>query len=135
VVSVYFTSACFAFYGDWLSGLLSGRPSWFLVFISFTWLKIATMDEAEITKRFNNYISTKALEGYTIVDKNESEHTCVLSKQGKKVNHILHAFLTFITLGFWLFVWLFIYFTSGKDTRIRVSYDSSGNLVEEKIKS
>lgn len=93
------------------------------------------MDKAELSKRFNNYISTKALEGYTVIDKNESEHVCVLNKQGKKVNHVLHAALTFFTLGFWSIIWLIIYFTTGKEIRIRVSFDSSGNLVEEKIQS
>ena len=91
------------------------------------------MDKSDVTKRFNNYISTKALKGYIVVDKNESEFVCVLSKPAKKMNHVLHLILTIITFGMWFIVWIVLYFTSGKETRVRGSFDSTGNLVEEKM--
>ena len=48
------------------------------------------MENLERKKRFDTYVSTKALEGYTIVDKNSENLTAVLKKEGSKVNNTLH---------------------------------------------
>ncbi|MBI1780732.1 MAG: hypothetical protein HYR66_05125 [Sphingobacteriales bacterium] len=82
---------------------------------------------------FNSYISTKALEGYVVVDKNESAFTAVLSKPPEKVNHVLHGLITLFTCV-WGIVWIVLANKAKSGTRIRVSFDSSGNLVEEKMK-
>ena len=55
------------------------------------------MENSERKKRFDNYISNKALEGYIIVDKNQENLSAVLKKDAEKVNHTLHAILTLIT--------------------------------------
>jgi len=91
------------------------------------------MDRTEAVRRFNNYISTKTLEGYTVVDKNESALIAVLAKQGDKVNHTLHAIMTVFTMCFWAPVWLYLATQAKKGGRIRVSIDESGNLNEEKV--
>ncbi len=88
----------------------------------------------ENLKRFNDYISRKALDGYIIVDKNPANLVAVLQKEGKKINHILHLILTFFTFGLWGIVWAVLYFTNKPGDRIRVSFDESGNIVEEKMK-
>lgn len=93
------------------------------------------MDNQERKKRFDNYISTKALEGYTVVDKNSENLTAVLKKQGEKVNHTLHGIITLLTCGSWGLVWLILHLRAKKDSRIRVSIDDSGNLVEEEVKN
>ena len=93
------------------------------------------MENQERKKRFDNYISTKALEGYTVVDKNSENLTAVLKKEGEKVNHTLHGIITFLTCGAWGLVWLPLHLRAGKDSRIRVSIDDSGNLVEEEVKN
>ena len=93
------------------------------------------MDNQERKKRFDNYISTKALEGYTIVDKNSENLTAVLKKEGEKVNHTLHGIITLLTCGSWGLVWLILHLRAKKDSRIRVSIDDSGNLVEEEVKN
>ncbi len=90
------------------------------------------MDRTEAVRRFNNYISTKTLEGYTVVDKNESALIAVLAKQGDKVNHTLHAILTLVTC-IWGIVWIVKATQAKKAVRIRVSIDESGNLNEEKV--
>lgn len=90
------------------------------------------MDRTEAVRRFNNYISTKTLEGYTVVDKNESGLVAVLAKQGNKVNHLLHGVLTLFTC-IWGIVWIMKASEAKKGGRIRVSIDESGNLNEEKV--
>ena len=93
------------------------------------------MDNQERKKRFDNYISTKALEGYTVVDKNSENLTAVLKKEGEKFNHTLHGIITLVTCGGWGLVWLILHLRAKKDSRIRVSIDDSGNLVEEEVKN
>lgn len=92
------------------------------------------MEINERKKRFDTYVSTKALEGYTVVDKNSENLTAVLKKEGEKVNHILHGIITLCTCGFWGIVWLILHLKAKKDSRIRVSIDDSANLVEEEVK-
>jgi hypothetical protein len=92
------------------------------------------MENNEVTKRFDDYISRKTFEGYTIMDKNSSNHSATLKKEGAKFNHTLHAILTFFTC-FWGIVWLIKWNGRTKDSRIRVSFDNSGNLIEEEVKN
>ncbi len=84
-------------------------------------------------KRFDSYVSQKALQGWSIVDRNNDTLTAVLEKEGEKVNHILHAILTLITCV-WGIVWIILYTRAEKAQRMRVSFDDSGNLVEENVK-
>lgn len=93
------------------------------------------MENQERKKRFDNYISTKALEGFTVVDKNSENLTAVLKKDGEKVNHTLHGIITLLTCGWWGIGWFILHNRSKKDSRIRISIDDSGNLVEEEVKS
>lgn len=57
------------------------------------------MENLERKKRFDTYVSTKALEGYTIVDKNSENLTAVLKKEGSKVNNTLHGLITLFSCG------------------------------------
>lgn len=92
------------------------------------------MENQERKKRFDSYISTKALEGYIVVDKNSESLIAVLKKEGTKLNNTLHGIITFITCGSWGIVWLILYLKNKKESRIRVSIDDSGNLIEEEVK-
>ncbi len=87
---------------------------------------------AENKKRFDNYVSSKALEGFTIVDKNSEALIAVLKKSGPSVNHLLHGALTFLTC-FWGIVWYVRVNQAKKELKIRVSIDDSGNLIEETV--
>lgn len=90
------------------------------------------IDKQEMEERFNRKISSLTLSGWTIVDKNEKRLECVLSKK-KEVNHILHGLLTFFTCV-WGIVW-YMKYKEGKEKRVRISFDSTGNLLEEKVSS
>jgi hypothetical protein len=92
------------------------------------------MESSERKKRFDNYVSTKALEGYLIVDKNSENLVAVLKKEGDKINNTLHAIITVATCGAWSIWWLILYFKTKKSSTLRVTIDDSGNLVEEEVK-
>ena len=87
----------------------------------------------ENKKRFDNYVSSKALEGFSIVDKNSEALIAVLKKSAKPVNHLLHGLITAGTCGFWGIVWIIMIIQSKKEIKIRVSIDESGNLIEETV--
>jgi hypothetical protein len=90
------------------------------------------MEIPERKKRFDNYVSTKALEGYIVVDKNSESLTAVLKREGEKINNTVHFILTLFTC-FWGIVWYIKYSKAKKNSTIRVSIDDSGNLIEEEI--
>lgn len=95
-------------------------------------------------QRFNDYISKKTFEGYNIVDKNEASLTAVLEKKGstevkndEKKFTFMDILLTLFTGGIWLIIWIIkkpstTSSSTSTPSRIRVSFDSSGNLIEEK---
>ena len=78
------------------------------------------MENSERKKRFDNYISNKALEGYIIVDKNQENLSAVLKKDAEKVNHTLHAILTLITC-LWGIVWIIKYNQAGKNQEFELA--------------
>ena len=94
----------------------------------------------ENIERFSNAISTRALEGYRILDRNDRSLKAVLEKSGvekKEFNHTLHLVLTVFTCV-WGIVWLilFILHNKNKDVkgkRLRISIDSQNNLIEEEV--
>jgi hypothetical protein len=90
------------------------------------------MENLERKKRFDNYVSTKALEGYVVVDKNSESLIAVLKREGKGFNHTLHFIITLFTC-FWAIGWIILYNKSKKNSTIRISIDESGNLVEEEV--
>ncbi len=88
---------------------------------------------SENRKRFDGYISSKALEGFNVVDKNTESLVAVLKKTPEPVNHTLHAILTLATCFFWGIVWIIKIIQAKKEIKIRVSIDESGNLIEETV--
>ena len=92
----------------------------------------ATYDEK--FQRFSNIISTKTMQGFMVADRNDKLLVAVLVKEGTKVNHLLHFLISCITCGFWIFVWAWLALIKNKEQRVRISIDSGGNLLEEKIK-
>lgn len=87
----------------------------------------------ERVERLSRIVAAKTLEGWTVVDRNEREAWAVLDLPGKPVNHTLHAIISIFSCGLWLIVWLILSLTQRKQQRIRVSIDSYGNLLEEKV--
>lgn len=62
---------------------------------------------------------------------NRSDFQATIAK-GKEVSHILHLFLTIITLGIWLIFWLGLGVLGGVKRRM-ISVDDYGNIVEQKL--
>ena len=87
----------------------------------------------ERTERMARIVSSKTLEGWTVVDRNDRDASSVLMLPGKPVNHLLHFLVGVFTCGLWWVVWLILVLTQQKEQRMRVSVDSYGNLLEEKI--
>ena len=87
----------------------------------------------ERLQRLSQYISRKTLEGYTVVDKDEREVWVVLDKAAKPVNHVLHLLLTVFTCFIWLLIWGAMAAAQKKQSRIRASIDTYGNLLEERV--
>ena len=46
---------------------------------------------------------------------------------GGKINHVLHAILSLLTLGFWLIIWLLIVLTS-KPSRVLLTVNEAGEI-------
>lgn len=47
----------------------------------------------------------------------------------RRVNHVVHAILSILTFGLWLFVWLLLAAT-GRDTRMTLNVDGYGRVFE-----
>jgi hypothetical protein len=88
----------------------------------------------EKLQRFSNMVSTKTMQGFMVADRNDKTLTAVLIKQAEKINHLLHFVITVFTCGWWGIAWIIIYFTKGREHRVRITIDSAGNAIEEKIK-
>lgn len=83
--------------------------------------------------RWANAISQRTLQGYRVIDRNDSALVAVLEKEGETVNHTLHAILTIFTCLAWAIVWAVMAGTAKKTTRIRISVDPIGQILEEKV--
>ncbi|MHC0444175.1 hypothetical protein ACWA1F_02130 [Flavobacterium sp. 3-218] len=82
--------------------------------------------------RFYEIIAAKTRNGFVITEQNEKLPYVVLSKEKKAVNHTFHFFLSIITLGFWLIVWIYLTITFSRKKDILVAVDEDGNLFEDK---
>jgi len=87
----------------------------------------------ERNDRFARAVSTRTLQGWNIVDRNDVDLMAVLMLPGKPVNHVLHALITIFTCGLWAIVWIIMAMIQKREQRIRISIDSSGNLLEEAL--
>ena len=87
----------------------------------------------ERNDRFARAVSTRTLQGWNIVDRNDVDLEAVLMLPGKPVNHILHALISIFTCGLWAIAWIIFAITQKREQRIRISIDSSGNILEEAL--
>jgi hypothetical protein len=69
------------------------------------YLKRVELSESDRKKILDELILMKIGRGATEITR--SDYQVVLS-YGGKANHVLHGILSLLTLGLWLFVWLFI---------------------------
>jgi hypothetical protein len=61
----------------------------------------------------------------------QSDFQAVLTN-GKKVNHVLHFLIGFITVGLWWLVWIALAITGG-EKREMVTVDDYGNVAVQKL--
>jgi hypothetical protein len=52
--------------------------------------------------------------------------------KGKEISHVLHLFLTLLTVGIWLIFWLGLGVAGGVKRRM-ITVDEYGNVVEQKL--
>ena len=91
----------------------------------------ASLSATERTERLSRLVSSRTLEGWVVVDRNDRDASAVLMSPGKPVNHILHFLIGLVTCGVWWIVWIILVLTQKKEKRVRLSIDQYGNLLEE----
>ena len=87
-------------------------------------------ETTNLKEKLDKKISDYTFNGWRIVDKNENRVECIL-EYGGNYNWLLHCILTLVTI-IWGFIWYYQY-KNHRKRRIRISYDNSGNYLEEKI--
>ena len=87
-------------------------------------------ETSNLQEKLDKKISDYTFNGWRIVDKNENRVECIL-EYGGHYNWLLHCILTLVTI-IWGFIWYYQY-KKNKKRRMRISYDNSGNYLEEKI--
>ena len=93
----------------------------------------AAISQQDRQERLSRLVSSRTLEGWVVVDRNDRDASAVLMLPGKPVNHLLHFLVGIFTCGLWWIVWLILILTQKKEQRMRVSIDQYGNLLEETI--
>ncbi|NQW74188.1 MAG: hypothetical protein HQ451_01265 [Candidatus Planktophila sp.] len=83
--------------------------------------------DAEKANKLAMAISTEVSKGWRV--ESQSAVQAILVK-GKNINHTLQIFLSIITLGVWLFVYVPTYLTNRRQTKI-VRVDDFGNTLFE----
>lgn len=91
----------------------------------------APVSRDERLERLSRIVSTRTLEGYSVVDRNDQAVSAVLNRPGKPVNHVLHGIISIFTCGLWAIVWIILALTQRREQRVRLSIDQYGNLLEE----
>ncbi|UWY29486.1 hypothetical protein [Flavobacterium sp. TR2] len=82
--------------------------------------------------RFYEIIAAKTRSGFVITEQNEKLPYVVLSKEKKTINHTFHLFLSVLTFGFWLMIWIYLFIKFSRKKDILVAVDEDGNLFEDK---
>jgi hypothetical protein len=83
-------------------------------------------------KKFSIMLSEKLKSGFVIIEQNDKLPYAVLRKEGNKINHFLNFFFCCLTLGMWLFVYIYITLVSSKAKTILIAIDEDGNTYEDK---
>ncbi|MBZ4036021.1 hypothetical protein K6T82_14700 [Flavobacterium sp. 17A] len=98
-------------------------------------MKSYALSDEKNLDRFYEIIAAKTRNGFVITEHNEKLPYVVLSKEKKIINHNLHLFLSIITFGFWLMVWIYMILKFSRKKDILVAVDEDGNLFEDKCLS
>jgi len=98
-------------------------------------MKSYSLSNEKNLDRFYEIIAAKTRNGFVITEHNEKLPYVVLSKEKKIISHKLHFFLSIITFGFWLIVWMYLILKFSHKNDILVAVDEDGNLFEDKCLS
>jgi len=85
--------------------------------------------------RFYEIIAAKTRNGFVIKEHNEKLPYVILTKEKKAINHALHFFISCMTLGLWLIIWIYFTLSFSRKKDILVAVDEDGNLFEDKCLS
>ncbi|MFN8187423.1 MAG: hypothetical protein U0R69_10130 [Gaiellales bacterium] len=88
---------------------------------------LQTADERKAT--LDRSLQLHGAQGWRIETRSDFQATIA---KGKEVSHLLHLFLTLITLGIWLIFWLGLGVLGGVKRRM-ITVDEYGNVVEQKL--
>jgi len=88
---------------------------------------IKTADERKAT--LDRTLQLWGARGWRI--ENRSDFQATVAK-GKEISHLLHLFLTLITVGLWLILWLVLGVVGGVKRRM-ITVDEYGNVVEQRL--
>lgn len=83
-------------------------------------------------RQYTNTLANKMHKGFVFVERNEKLPFTVLSKKGVKVNHSINFMIFCVTLGLWIFPWIYMSNISSKEKKILIAIDEDGNTFEQK---
>lgn len=86
-------------------------------------------NEVATRQNMDNAVTNQVAAGYRVESQTASQSVLV---KGKRVNHALHAIVTFFTMGFWAPFWLAIALLGG-EKRIILRTDDSGNVLHQSV--
>lgn len=94
--------------------------------------EIILQDVSEVQKKnFYFTLKNKIADGFVILEQNDKLPYIVLRREKQQVDHLFNFVLCCITLGLWLFVWLYHARVSAKPREIIIAIDEDGNIFEE----
>jgi hypothetical protein len=84
----------------------------------------------ERSERLDAAIIELVQHGARVEARSATQAVIVTGKRASTAVHILHFFLTLLTFGVWVFVWI-LYALSRRETRETLSVDSYGNVTSD----
>lgn len=80
-------------------------------------------------EQLSRAVQAEVVAGWKVQSQGEFE---VVLVRGGRPNHVLHAILTFFTIGLWALVWILLALTMRESRRI-VSVDEFGNVRNQQV--
>ena len=82
--------------------------------------------------KFQQRLSNKIQSGFRIIEQNNKLPYVVLCRERKNIDHSYYLFLSCITVGIWLLVWVYVLINDSQKNQILISLDEDGNVFEDK---
>ena len=89
------------------------------------------MDDPKTLEERKALLAKHVAAAFTSGARVESQtETMAVLVYGRRVNHLLHFLLGFVTLGSWWLVWIFLAITGGEKRKV-ITVDDYGNILEQ----